>query len=112
MEEILGGDGYDIKFVTLNTENKEVSPGRRHLVFARAPSATSSTVLLGALKVDIARDDDGHVTIIIKSMDGSPAVEIDTEVGCADGELGYRFTTQKIEQAYATLGLPLSTSKG
>jgi hypothetical protein len=100
LEPILVRDGYDVKFVTLDTANKEVSPGRRNLRENQPKLESSASVLLGAFKLDASIDSDGHLTVIVKSTDGSPAEEVDTEVGCADDELGYRFTTAKIESDY------------
>jgi hypothetical protein len=98
LEQILSRDAYSITFVTLGTADKEVSPGRKYLAGIQTAEATLTSISLGAFKLEAAVDADGHLTVIVKSLDGSPAEEIDTEVGCADDELGFRFTTQRIEQ--------------
>lgn len=100
LEPILTRDGYDIKYVTLDTANKEVSPNRRYLRENQPELQPPATVHLGAFQLHASIDGDGHLTVIVKSTDGSPAVEIDTEVGCEADELGYRFTSQKIERNY------------
>lgn len=97
---ILLAEGYDIRCVTLERMlDKDVSPGRKHLQRAAAP--TSVMVALGAFQVSASIDSDGHLTVIINSNDGSMPVDVgDGEVGCTEQELGYRFTTDKIEQEY------------
>lgn len=100
LEPMLARDGYDIKFVTLDTANKEISPSRRYLRENRPQPQSPAAIHLGAFKLNASIDADGHLTVIVKSTDGSHAVEVDTEVGCADDELGYRFTSQNIEKDY------------
>lgn len=55
---------------------------------------------LGAFLVHLAIDNDGHLTFIVRGKDGSKVVETENEVGCTDNEIGYRFTTEKIEADY------------
>lgn len=98
--KILLAEGYDIRCVTLEGMlDKDVSPGRKHLQLPAPP--TSVMVALGAFQVSASIDSDGHLTVIINSNDGSMPVDLsDSEVGCAENELGFRFTTDKIEQEY------------
>lgn len=98
--KILLAEGYDIRCVTLERMlDKDVSAGRKHLQRAMPP--TSAMVALGAFQVSTSIDSAGHLTVIINSNDGSMPVDVgDSEVGRPESELGYRFTTNKIEQKY------------
>lgn len=60
----------------------------------------SKQLSLGNFKIDAAVDGDGHLTLIIKSADGTPPVDMEDDVGCGTGEVGYRFTTDRIETAH------------
>jgi hypothetical protein len=92
---ILEAEGYDVAVVT-SADDNEVSAGRLN---RRPDEPTAVTMKMGAFQLEAAIDCDGHLTVIVKSTDGSPAVDIEDEVGCNEGELGYRFTTEKIEAA-------------
>jgi hypothetical protein len=98
---ILEAEGFEVSAVTA-AQADEPSPGRLNLGEARVVprASTNGSLTRGDFKVEAAIDDDGHLTLIVKSTDGTPVVDIEDEVGCSDGEIGYRLTTEKIEAAY------------
>lgn len=85
-QEILQREGYDVSVV----------PAPKSLGSEQA-APMFSTLTMGAYKLDVAIDWDGHLTVLVKSTDGSKVVDIEDEVGCSPDELGFRFTTEKIE---------------
>jgi hypothetical protein len=99
---ILTAEGYSVALVTRDTRNKEVSPGRSSLAAASAP--TIARLSLGQYSVSASVDADGHLTVVVGTVDDSTVSEIDTEVGCRDNEIGFRFTTDAVEKAHSDSG--------
>lgn len=97
--QILTAEGYDVRCLTFaDLRARDISPGRKHL--RPVELAISGTIALGHFTISAAIDEDGHLTVVINSTDGSAPVDIEDDVGCEDGALGYRFTTERIEQDY------------
>lgn len=88
---ILEARGYDVSVVKPPAEASPVALARQN----------AAVLQMGDYKVDASIDADGHLTLIVGSTDGSPVTDIEDEVGCNTGELGYRFTTENIEAAVA-----------
>jgi len=98
---ILQAEGFSIEAVKRVTANKEVSPGRAGCPLSSVRIATNGNLTLGSYQVSASLDEDGHLTVVIGSLDNSSVIELDTEVGCRDDdEKGFRFSTQAIERAY------------
>lgn len=92
---ILESRGYDISVV------KAPEPALASAPIATPSQQNGAVLKMGAYHVDVSLDADGHLTVIVGSTDGSPVTDIEDEVGCNTGELGYRFTTENIEAAVA-----------
>lgn len=89
--EILTKEGYDVRCLARSPVRKDIESPQNHV---------TTSVKTGAFQVDTIIDSDGHLTIIVKSTDGSEVFDTEDEVGCNADELGYRFTTGKIEADY------------
>ena len=55
-------------------------------------------VILGSFEATVVLDDDGHLLVLVKSLDGSNAVYMAGDMG-SDGEVCIRVTTGNIEMA-------------
>lgn len=98
---ILRAEGFSVEVVKRFTANKEVSPGRAGCPLSSVRIAANGNLTLGSYQLSASLDEDGYLTVVIGSLDNSPVIELDTEVGCRDDdEKGFRFSTQAIERAY------------
>lgn len=56
-----------------------------------------NTLTIGSYAVSAHLDDDGHLTVAVRSLDGSPVIGVDEDVTCSDAEFAVRLTTVTIE---------------
>ena len=59
----------------------------------------SATTRVGKWNIGVCNDDDNHLTIIITNDDGTKIHDTDTDLSGED-YLGFRLTTDKIEEDY------------
>lgn len=50
--------------------------------------------------IDMHVDDDNHLSIWVKNMDGSTIIPTEADIAADDSEWAERFTTEKIEEDY------------
>lgn len=55
---------------------------------------------IGNFEIKAVVDGDGHLTLWVKSTDGSPVIDIGEDVALSDNEFAVRLTTQEIERQY------------
>lgn len=64
-------------------------------------SSREPKMLVGGYEIKASLDADGHLTLSVESVDGSPVNDIGDDVGLADGVFAVRLTTQEVERQYA-----------
>jgi hypothetical protein len=55
----------------------------------------------GSWTLHIQDDSDGHLTVSVSHIDGTPVIDVtDGDISVNDFDLGFRFSTEKIEDDY------------
>lgn len=60
---------------------------------------------IGSFTVSGAVDEDGHLTLVVESSDGSKVVDVGEDVQVSENEFAVRLTTETTERAYAETSL-------
>lgn len=60
----------------------------------------ANNLVEGNFRIVTVIDDDGHLSIYVGSLDGSPVLDIGEDIG-NEGVFGVRLTTAAIEAAYS-----------
>lgn len=55
---------------------------------------------VGSFEILALVDADGHLTLAVKSTDGSPVMDIGEDVALSDDEFAVRLTSREIERQY------------
>jgi hypothetical protein len=66
-------------------------------VVTKANSHSHQQIRLGSFEVSLTLDSDGHISLYVKSMDGSKVLDVESDIGTED-EVCLRATTALIEK--------------